>query len=249
MNKKTNETIIDNGKLGYLRFCHFFVLGFQVSVRQLLIRKSVWLGTLVFGACLLILFPFALGTETLQKTEVRYGTFWAIQEFVVALTVSRMFATEQEAGFLELMLCSRVHRSSLFFSKSMFTALQLISLQIPLSVLWVIFYNIGAESLSLVFGVLVGACVLFSVGTAFLGTLIFASTAKSISKEILFPILFFPLQIVILLACVTLCVKTDTSTQLSGVFSSDAWWSILLGYPCIFGALGVLFSPVLFEET
>ncbi len=242
------KTLIGEGQPGLLRWVHFFMMGLQVSARQAWIRKSIWLGTLTFGACLLILFPFALGTETLQRTEVRHGAYWAILEFVVALTVGRLFAAEQEGGFLDLVLSSKGPRSALFLSKALFTAVQLLSLMIPLALLWILFFNVSWESLQLSGKTMLGSLMLFALGTSLLGTVLYTSTAKSLAKEILFPILFFPLQIVVLLASVTLCVRSDTSTLLLGAFSPGAWWAVLLGYPVIFGSLGVLLSGSLFED-
>lgn len=230
------------------RFWHTFFTVIQFSYRSVSLRKASWFGTLVFAGCLLILFPFAFGTEAVTRLDVRYGAFWAINEFMVALTVSRLFSAEQECGALEFLLASRASRASVLLGKTVFTAFQLLTLQVPLLCLWIVFYNIPAESLRLVLGTLIPVCVLFNLGTASLGALITCITARSQAREILIPILFYPLQVALLLGSVTLCFTSDTSTQLLGTFSTAAWWSILGTYPVIFSAMGFLLGDALLQE-
>ena len=241
-----HHTVLDS--IGPRRFWHTFAVVAQFSYRSVALRKATWFGTLVFAACLLVLFPFAFGTEVIQKGEVRHGAFWAINEFVVALTVGRLFATEQEAGALEFLLASRASRASILLGKMAFTALQLLSLQIPLLLMWIVFYNVPLDSLPDQVRTYLPVCLLFDLGTASLGALITCITARSTAREILVPILFYPLQISALLAAVTLCLRSDPAYQLVGGFSEEAWWTILAGFPFIFSAMGFLLGDVLLQE-
>ena len=68
-----------------------------------------------------------------------------------------------------------------------------------------------------------------------------------LAKEILLPLLFFPLQCGILLASVSISIQV-ASNSLLGTFSSDAWWTILFMYPIIFTVLGILLSNILLQE-
>ena len=234
--------------IGPRRFWHTFTMVAQFSYRSVALRKATWFGTLVFAACLLVLFPFAFGTEVIQKGEVRHGAFWAINEFVVALTVGRIFATEQDAGALEFLLASRSSRPAILFGKMAFTAFQLLSLQVPLVLMWIVFYNVPTATLLEQIRTYLPVCVLFNLGTASLGALIACITARSTAREILVPILFYPLQISALLAAVTLCLRSDPAYQLVGGFSESAWWTLLAGFPVLFSALGFMLGDVLLQE-
>lgn len=234
--------------LGRRRFWHAFFVVMQFSFRSVSLRKASWFGTLVFAGCLLILYPFAFGSEVIQKGEVRHGAFWAINEFVVALTVGRLFVSEQEGGALEFLLASRTPRSAVLVGKMAFTALQLFTLQVPLTVLWIVFYNVPTESVSALVKVLLPVCVLFNLGTASLGSLITCITARSAAREILVPILFYPLQTSVLLAAVTLCARSDPGLALVGGFSAQAWWTVLAGFPVVFTALGFMLDNALLQE-
>lgn len=226
---------------------HTFLITLQFSLRSLLLRKAGWLGTIAFSACVLVLFPFAFGTETVRQPEVRYGAFWAVSQFAVALAVLRLFAAEQEAGALEFLLASRSSRAAVFFGKMAFMALQMLSIELPLMALWSIFYNFDPAQFLASLRVLAPAVALYAAGTAALGVLVHGVTARSLAREMLVPLLFFPLQISLLLAAVQVCLAELPGGYVGG-FSGVAWWTILIASPVLFGGVGALVADALFEE-
>jgi len=163
------------------RWLNTFFLIFHVSVRSFWIKKSFWLGALIFALCLLILFPFSLGTQVIKRPDVQIGCLWTIMEFVAALCVGRMFATEQEAQALDILLCSRSFRSAILFAKICFTTLFIFSLQIPILFFWLILFNVTIHS----YLNFIVTSFFFSFGSASLGSLIYALTTRSLAKEIL----------------------------------------------------------------
>lgn len=227
-------------------FSVFYIL--QFSFRSLVARKANWLGPLIFGACVLILFPFAFGTELLKQSEVRYGAFWMINEFIVALVAARIFASETEAGVLDFLLSSATPRSAIFFGKTAFTVLHLMSLQLPLVGLWLLIYNVP---LPLVFESgrkVLATSFLFNFGTASLGVILSCITSRTLAKDLLFPILFFPLQVTLLISAVMLCLQGENSLIVDAIASSK-WWAFLLGYPIVLITLGLISSDQLFQES
>ena len=229
--------------------CWFFSFLFinKISLRSIWVRKASWFGTLVFASCLLILFPFGLGTEALKRIDIQIGSLWIINEFIAVTAVSRMFAPEQESYAMDFLLSARVPKSSFLAGKITFTALQILSLQVPVTFLWIILYNVPSNILIELLKIIVPVSLIFNVGTASLGALVSCLTARSLAKEILLPMLFFPMQSGILLAAVSLTMQVGNNSLL-GAFSQEAWWTILFTYPILFTALGFLLSDVLLQE-
>lgn len=223
-------------------------LVFEYSARSVFIRKSSWAGTLAFAACLAILFPFSFGTELIQKAEIRHGAFWAINEFIVALTVGRLFTLESESGILELVLSSGISRSALLFGKILFVVLYLLSVQLPLLIVWIVFYNVPTVSVGAFLPVSLPLLVLFNLGTGTIGALLACVTARSSGRDLLMPLLFYPLQLSVLLAAVSLATYTDPAVVMLAGTQSTSWWTILAGVPVLFLSLGVLLSDILFQE-
>jgi ABC-type transport system involved in cytochrome c biogenesis permease component len=223
-------------------------LVFEYSVRSVFIRKASWAGTLAFAACLAILFPFSFGTELIQKAEIRHGAFWAINEFVVALTVGRLFTTEAESGILEMMLAAGLSRSAILFGKILFVVLYLLSVQLPLLVVWIVFYNVPNAALFSVLPTIFPLLLLFNLGTGTIGALLACVTARSTGRDLLMPLLFYPLQLSVLLAAVSLATYTDPAVVMLAGTQGSSWWTLLTGVPVVFLALGVLLSQALFQE-
>jgi heme exporter protein B len=239
---------IDSHKSLLSRWLFTVTFVMQFSFRSVLIRKSQVLGIFVFSICLLILFPFAFGAEFILQSEVRHGAFWSIQEFVAALVVSRMFDAENESGALEFLLASRSPRSAILFGKTLFNALQMSFLQIPLVFFWIIFYKVPSENILQNIRFFIPVCMLFHLSCASLGSLLCCAVARSQAKEILLPLLFFPLQISVLLASVTLMLKNDIGQQMVGGFGDAAWWTLLGGFPVVFFTVGFILDNALFQE-
>lgn len=219
----------------------------QTSVRSLWARKSTWFGVLVFGVCLLVLFPFSFGTDLVKAEAIRIGIFWMIQEFLVALVITRIFAHETEHGALELFLQPRFSKVALLAGKVLFTMLQLLTLQLPLFLVWWALYEVPPDQTRALVQLLLPALVLFDMGTAVLGVMLNALTARSLGREILVPILFFPLQIAMLLAAVQL-TTLDPILIPKGGFTTVAWWTILGGFPVLLAGVALLLQNALFEE-
>jgi heme exporter protein B len=221
---------------------------FEYSVRSVFVRKASWAGTLAFAACLAILFPFSFGTELIQKAEIRHGAFWAINEFVVALTVARLFTLEAESGILEMLLSTGVSRSALLAGKIMFVVLYLLSLQIPLLGVWIVFYNVPNASITSLAPIILPMLLLFNLGTGTIGALLACVTARSTGRDLLMPLLFYPLQLSVLLGAVSLATYSDPGVVMLAGTQGSSWWTILLGVPALFLSVGVLLSHALFQE-
>jgi ABC-type transport system involved in cytochrome c biogenesis permease component len=234
-------------KITFASWFFSFVLVNKISMRSIWVRKASWFGTLVFASCLLILFPFGLGTEALKRVDIQIGSFWIINEFIAVLAVSRMFAPEQESYAMDFLLSSKMPKSSFLAGKISFTSFQILTLQVPVTFFWIILYNVHGNILIELLKIIVPVSLIFNIGTASLGALVSCLTARSLAKEILLPMLFFPMQSGILLAAVSLTMQVGNNS-LIGAFSQEAWWTILLTYPLLFTALGFILSNVLLQE-
>jgi heme exporter protein B len=229
-------------------FFSFWVV-FDCSLKGAWQKKAVWVGTLFFAASILILFPFAMGTQASAREDLRLGIFWATCEFVIALLSLRMFSAENEQGMLEWWLASPTPKSAILLGKALFIALELLSLQVCMLFFWMILYNFPPTGLRHLLEVLLPVMFLFAIGTAALGALLQAVVAKTQAREILFPILFYPMQVSLLLASTTLVLKHENVYKLAGGWQTQAWWSILIFFPILMISLCFVLSQTLLEDS
>jgi heme exporter protein B len=192
-----------------------------------------------FGFTLLLLFSFAVGSDTdvLQKHAAAY--LWMSVLLASTLQLERSFATETESGALEAILLVPTSPAALFYGKAIANWLQLLLLAIASLPLVVVLY--GAELL----GPLAWLPVVAALGTAGLaapGTLYAGMVARVRGGQVLLPILLFPLVVPAVLAAVkatSLVLLGDPMGQVG------SWVSLLFWFDVVFWALsGVLFTKV-----
>jgi ABC-type transport system involved in cytochrome c biogenesis permease component len=114
--------------------------------------------------------------------------------------------------------------------------------------MWIVFYNVPGNVLASLSTTLLPLLLLFNLGTGTIGALLACVTARSTARDILMPLLFYPLQMSILLAAVSLATMSDPGIVMLAGTSDESWWTVMLGVPVLFLAVGVLLSDVLFQE-
>ncbi len=232
-------------KINFKHNLKIFFLVIRINFQIFMARKSLWLSLFLFSLVLLTVFPFAFGTEMLKRFEIQIGSYWIIQEFVVSLLVLNMYKFETESGIFDLYNSTRASKFALFFGKIIFTWLQILSVQMPLLLFWIIIFNPDISILLHILPTLITASCVFAFTSSLLGGFLYSITRISQLKEVLQPLLFFPLQSASLLASVGVCLK---SQSVQSMLEWSAWWNILLVYPVLFIGLVLLIGDAFLEE-
>jgi heme exporter protein B len=149
------------------------------------------------------------------------GILWVAFAFASNLGLSRSFAREQENSMMQGLLLCPVDRSVVFTAKWLGNLI-FISLveMVTLPIMIVLFdLDIGSQLPLLLFILLLG-----TIGFATVGTLFSAIAANTRSREVMLPIMLFPVTIPVTLAAIK-----STAYLLSGREFSDIWsWVRLL---------------------
>ena len=192
-----------------------------------------------FGFTLLLLFSFAVGSETdvLRKHAGAY--LWMAVLLSSTLQLERSFLTETESNALEAILLVPTSPTALFYGKALANWAQLLLLAFACLPLVIVLY--GSE----LSGPLAWLPVIVLLGTAGLaapGTLYAGMTARIRGGQVLLPLLYFPLVVPAVLAAVKatgLALLGDPMTQ------TGSWVALLALFALVFwGLAGVLFTRV-----
>jgi heme exporter protein B len=192
-----------------------------------------------FGFTLLLLFSFAVGsdTEVLRKHAGAY--LWMAVLLASTLQLERSFLTETESGALEAILLVPTSPTALFYGKAIANWLQLLLLAVACLPLVLVLY--GADLRGPVAWLPVVA-FLGTAGLAAPGTLYAGMTARIRGGQVLLPLLYFPLVVPALLAAVKatgLVLLGDPMGQTS------SWVALLALFSLVFwGLCGALFTKV-----
>jgi heme exporter protein B len=204
-------------------------------------NKEVLNAAGAFMLVVLLLFSFAF--DPISNPDVRGmagGLLWIVYAFSAVLVLNRSFARETANDCLDALIASPVPASALFLGKCLANGVLLLVLELISLPVFGIFYDVRwmGEFRRLLLVFVLGTWALAAVGTMFS-----AITANNRLREVMLPLLVFPIALPALMACVEL-----TSLALAGESppSADVWWRLLIVFDVIFTLLGaVLLESVL----
>ena len=195
----------------------------------------------VFGATALLLFSFAIGPNAAALRQHAAGFLWLALLLSSTLTLSESFHEEMENRALEGLLLLPASPRALYYGKAIGNAVQLILVGIVLVPVMTVLYDAGTDRP----GTLLLIIILGSAGLAAPGTLYAAMTSQIRARQMLLPLLLFPLIVPVLLAAVkatSLLILGDPMEQ------SGPWLLLLIAFDGIYWSLcGLLFEKVVEE--
>ncbi len=159
--------------------------------------RELIVSMLVFGLMLVVVFNFALSVTPQRVTTVAPGILWASFAFAGVLAMSRAFAREREQGGLDGLLITPVSRDSIFLGKAASIFLFMVLVEAILLPIFAGLMGFSAVSFALLFTIL-----LASAGFALVGALFAAIAVQTKSREILLPVLFFPVVLPVIVGAV-----------------------------------------------
>ena len=196
--------------------------------------RQAYLTTVFFALLILVIFNFAFDPGSPATREAAPGILWVALLFPGIIRLNRSFQIEMEEGTLYGLILSPADRGILFLGKFLANWGFLMVVDLLVLLVFVIFYNFSFSTQILWIALLV---VLAGVGFSAVGT-VFAAMLSSIStREVLLPILLFPIIVPIMLAAVSgtqeILIAEDTQFL-------TRWIELLVAFDVIFVAAGFL---------
>jgi heme exporter protein B len=197
-------------------------------------RETV-VSALVFGLIVVVVFNFGLNRTPGSLAPVAPGLLWVAYAFVGVLAMNRTFARELEQGGMDGLLAAPVSRDAVFLGKMLGTLVFMLVIEAVLLPVFAVMLDLSA--LSPVLGLII---LLATIGFATVGTFFSGIAAQSRSREILLPVLFFPVIVPVIIAAVE-----ATALALQGGPMQPIWtrWLPLL---VVFDALFLVICPWIF---
>lgn len=195
---------------------------------------------LVFALLVILIFNFALDLQPALRSTVTPGILWVTFVFAGTLGLNRSMATEKDRGCLDGLLLAPVDRSAIYFGKAIGNLIFMLIIEIIVLPVYSVLYNINLLNPGLVVVILLG-----SVGYVAVGTLLSAMAVQTRTRDILLPILLFPLSIPVIISA----VKASTGFLEGWTMPEiQPWLSLLIVYDVIFIAIAFMFFDYVVEE-
>ena len=195
---------------------------------------------LVFALLVVFLFNFALQLSPDLQTSLAAGLLWISLAFASTLGLNRSVSLERENHALDGLLLAPVDRSAIFFGKWISNFLFTLLVALILLPVFSLFYQKNMLDLSLVGVILLGLSAYTS-----LGTLLAALSIQTRTRDVLLPILLYPLALPILIAAVE-ATRGVLAEDPAG--SLESWLTFLTACSILFIAAGLLFYETILEE-
>mgnify|MGYP005838915705 CR=1 FL=1 len=205
---------------------------------ELRAREQV-IGMAVFALLTLVTFNFAFDLTGVDRAASGSGALWVAIIFAGLLGMGRAAAIDRQQGAWEGLLLSPADRGTIFLGK-LTSALLFIGIveALALAVFAALF------SLPVLQPMVLLVVGLGTVGFGTLGTLFSVMAATTRAREVLLPVLLFPLALPVVISAVraTTLLLTDRQAEVG------PWISLLLGFDVLFLGISYLIFGHAVEE-
>jgi heme exporter protein B len=195
---------------------------------------------LVFSLLVILIFNFALELDFEARDTVTAGVLWVTFAFAGTLGLNRSMAIEKDRGCLDGLLLAPVDRSAIYFGKMIANLIFMILVEMIVLPIYSILYNVNLFVPGFLLVVLLG-----SIGYVAVGTLLVTMAVQARTRDILLPILLFPIVLPVLLSAVKASANFLQGLELA---ESMNWINLLIAYDVIFIAVAFMVYDYIVEE-
>ena len=196
---------------------------------------------LFFSLLVVVLFSLAFDPRGAFSRDIAGGVLCVATMFASVSALNQAWAREIRHQVLDAQRMAPTPGADMFFAKVLANFLFVTIVQIVLAPVFLVFYNLQilGEAWQLLLVLPLGTWALVANGTFFA-----ALSIRSRNRELLLPLILFPIFIPALLAMVL-----ATGAILTGESDPSLWIKLLLGYDIIFTTVSLLlFDVVLHAE-
>ena len=202
--------------------------------------RELFTSMLIFSLLVLLIFNFALELDPRTRTSVTAGVLWVTFTFAGTLGLNRSMAVEKDRGCMDGLLLAPVDRSAIYFGKAISNLVFMLIVEVIVLPVYSVLYNANLFQPGLLLVIFLG-----SIGYVAVGTLLSAMAVQTRTRDVLLPILLFPLVVPVVIAA----VKASGGILQGPEFSEiRTWINLLLVYDLIVIAISVMLFEYVVEE-
>jgi heme exporter protein B len=177
---------------------------------------------------ILILLGLSLGPDASALRNAAVGAVWLATLFSGVLAFNRSFQVELESGALEPLLLYPGPRWTIFAGKLLANLIFVTLMVVIVMTAGVVLFGVAVPE---TWPRILVVVILGIIGLVTLGTFYASISSRSRAREVLLPLLLFPMLVPVLLAATT-ATKALLGADL--MHESGAWIRLLAGYDLVF---------------
>ena len=195
---------------------------------------------LVFSLLVILIFNFALELDIKTRQTVTAGVLWSTFAFAGTLGLNRSMSIEKDRGCMDGLLLAPVDRSAIYFGKFISNMAFMLLVETFVLPIYSLLYNTNLFQPGLLVVILLG-----SIGYTAVGTLLAAMSVQTRTRDVLLPILLFPVAFSVLLAAVKASGGFLSNSELTEILLPI---NLLIAYDVIFIAVAFMVFDMVVEE-
>ena len=202
--------------------------------------KDIVVSVLVFSLLVIVVFSFAIEPTPTLVALVAPGVLWVAIVFGGVLGMTRSFALEKDGENLHGLMLAPGSRDAIFFGKMLSNTLFMLLVEAVVFPIFAVLFG-----LSLAEPALLLVAFMATVGISTVGTLFSAMAVNTRAREVMLPLLFFPVAIPVIVAAVE---ASGLVLRGAGLSATAQWVYLLAAFDAIFLVVCPLAFHVVIEE-
>ena len=224
----------------------FLEAAWLVTRKDLLIEfrtREILYTTLFFALSCLLVFAFGFVRDGRAVDDAAAGILWVAIAFSGTLALGRAFERERQNETLRGLLMSPIPRPALYVGKLLGIVLLLLAVEVVIVPIAGVMFQARMDAHPVL---LAGLLVSGTIGFAAVGTLFAAMLVRTRSRDVLLPILLYPVTVPVIIAGVrgtAALLQADANIPMA-----RAWLSMLVFFDAMFVTLALwTFESVMSE--
>ena len=224
----------------------FFRTVWTIARKDLVIEarsRELAYTTLFFAVSVVLVFSFSFVVEGAALTDAAAGILWVSIAFAGTLALGRTFERERQSDTLKALLLSPVERPAIYVGKLVGVLLLMLVVEAFVTPVVGLLFQAPIDRAPLL---LVGLLLTGTLGFAAVGTLFAAMLIRAQSRDVLLPVLLYPIPGPLVIA---------GGRGTAAIFAAEpnlavaqAWLSMLVFFDAVFLTLALwVFGPVMGE--
>jgi len=219
---------------------------FEITRKDLLVEartREILYTTIFFAVSCVMVFAFGFVREGRPVQDAAAGILWIAIAFSGTLALGRAFERERHGETLRALLIAPIDRPALYLGKLLGILILLAAVEVLVVPLVALMFQAALFSHALL---MIGLLAAGTLGFAAVGTLFAAMLVRARSRDVMLPVLLYPITVPVIIAGVR-----GTAALLApeaDLPMARAWLSMLVFFDVVFVTLALwTFEPVMTE--
>ncbi|HEX8732473.1 MAG TPA: heme exporter protein CcmB [Ktedonobacterales bacterium] len=200
--------------------------------------RQAWMSMGLFALLTLVVFNFAFDLRVTNQATVGPGALWIAFIFASILGLARNITAEQDRGPMDRLLMTPVDRSVVYLAKVVGNVIVISVIETVALPIFALLYN-----LPILQPMIAPITLLGTVGVAAVGTQFAALAANTRARELLTPLLIFPLIVPVVIGAVR-----ATEALFTPIHGDAPWLGLLAAFDVIFLSISAVTFQFVVEE-